>query len=62
MVHQHVRLSEVTVTDILSSDHPPVRFSILHRVRTREASDPVEMLTDWELFESLASELISPNI
>jgi hypothetical protein len=28
----------------------------------REALDPVEKLTDWELFQSLASELISPNI
>jgi hypothetical protein len=37
-------------------------FSILDPVRTREALDPVEKLTDWELFQSLASELISPNI
>jgi hypothetical protein len=33
-------------------------FSILDPVRTREALDPVEKLTDWELFQSLASELI----
>jgi hypothetical protein len=37
-------------------------FSILDPVRTREASDPVEKLTDWELLQSFASELISPNI
>jgi hypothetical protein len=28
----------------------------------REALDPVEKLTDWELLHSLTSELISPNI
>jgi hypothetical protein len=27
----------------------------------REASDPVEKLTDWDLFHILASELVSPN-
>jgi hypothetical protein len=37
-------------------------FSILHPVRTREALVPVEKLTDWELFQSLASELASANI
>jgi hypothetical protein len=37
-------------------------FSILDRTRTREAIDPLEKLTDWELFHSLTSELISPNI
>jgi hypothetical protein len=62
VVHQNVRLSEVTVTDILDSDHLPIIFSILEPVRMREALDPVEKLTDWEQFQSLASELISPNI
>jgi hypothetical protein len=37
-------------------------LSILSPVRTREALAPVEKLADWELFKSLASELISPNI
>jgi hypothetical protein len=37
-------------------------FRILGPVRTREASDPVQKLTDWELFQSIASELIFPNI
>jgi hypothetical protein len=37
-------------------------FSIVDHVRTREAVDPVENLTDWDPFQSLASELISPNI
>jgi hypothetical protein len=37
-------------------------FSVLDPVRARETLDPVEKLTDWELFKSLASERISPNI
>jgi hypothetical protein len=37
-------------------------FNILDPVRSREASEPVEKLADWELFQSLASELMSPNI
>jgi hypothetical protein len=58
-VYQNV--SEVTVIDIQYSDHLSM-FSIVDLVRTREASDPVEKLTDWELFQSLASEFVSPNI
>jgi hypothetical protein len=37
-------------------------FSIPYPVRTREALYPVEKLTDWKLFQSLTSELLSPNI
>jgi hypothetical protein len=37
-------------------------FSTLDPVRTREALDPVEKLRAWKLFQSFASELISPNI
>jgi hypothetical protein len=54
-------LPEVTVTDILDADHLPIMCSILDPVR-REALHPVEKLTDWELFQNLASDLISPNI
>jgi hypothetical protein len=49
------------VADIINSDHLPVMFIILDPVRTRKALDPVEKLRDWELFQSFASELISPN-
>jgi hypothetical protein len=62
VVHQNVRQSEVIVTDILDSNHLPIMFSILDPVRIRQALDPVEKLADWELFQSLASELVSPNI
>jgi hypothetical protein len=37
-------------------------FSILDPVRTRESLDPIVKPTDWELFQNLASELMSPNI
>jgi hypothetical protein len=37
-------------------------FNIPGPVRTREALDPVKNLTDWELFQSLASEIITPDI
>jgi hypothetical protein len=43
-------------------DHLPITFSILDPVITRGTLDPVEKLTDWELFQSLTSELVSPNI
>jgi hypothetical protein len=55
IVHQTV--CQVTVTDIHKLDHLPM-FSILDPVRTMEALNPVEKLTDWELFQSLASEFI----
>jgi hypothetical protein len=37
-------------------------FSILVVLERGEALDPVEKLIDWELFQSLAFEFISPNI
>jgi hypothetical protein len=46
VVHQNVRLLEVIITDILDSDHLPVMFSVMDPVRTREALDPGEKLTD----------------
>jgi hypothetical protein len=62
MSHQNFRLSEVVVPDNLGSDHFPVVFSILGPVRAKETFDPVENFTDWERFQSFASELISTNI
>jgi hypothetical protein len=50
------------VTNILGSDHLLIIFSVLDPVRTREARDPVEKPTDWELLQSLAYELIFQNI
>jgi hypothetical protein len=62
VVHQNVRLSEVIVSDVLDSDHLPIVFPILDHVTTRNLSDPVEKFTDWERFQSLASDLVTPRI
>jgi hypothetical protein len=37
-------------------------FSILHPVRKKKSLVSVEKFRDWELFQSLASEPIPPNI
>jgi hypothetical protein len=37
-------------------------FSILEAVRTKETLDPVEKLTNWELFQIIVSEPESPNV
>jgi hypothetical protein len=62
LVHKNVRLSEVSVSDILDSDHIPIVFKLLDHIRNRNLSDPVDKLIDWERFQILASELISPRI
>lgn len=61
LVHQNFRLSKIA-TDILDSHNLRTVFSILGCVRTLEAADAVENLTDWELFQSFDTELTSPNI
>jgi hypothetical protein len=55
-------MSDVIVSDILDSDHLPIIFHILDHVKFRKLSDPIEKFTDSDRFQSLASELISPNI
>jgi hypothetical protein len=50
------------VSDILESDHLPIIFHILVHVKIRKLSDPIEKFTDWDRFQSLAYELISPKI
>jgi hypothetical protein len=62
VVHQNIRVSDVIVSDILDSDHLPVIFHTLDHVKIRNISDPIETFTDWDWFQSLASELISPKI
>jgi hypothetical protein len=62
VVHQNVHLSEVIVSDVLDLDHLPIVFHILDHVTIRNLSDPVEKFTDWERFQSLASDLASPRI
>jgi hypothetical protein len=60
--HKNVRLSEVIVSDILDLEHLPVIFHLLDHIRSRNLSGPVDKFTDWEQFQCLASELISPKI
>jgi hypothetical protein len=54
-----VQLTYVIVSDILDSDHLPFIFHILDHVRSRDFSNCAKEFTDWEQFQSLASELIS---
>jgi hypothetical protein len=46
----------------LDSDHLPIVFHILDHVKIRNLSEPIEKFTDWDRFQSLASDLISPRI
>jgi hypothetical protein len=62
VVHKNIRLSNVIVSDILDSDHLPIIFHIMDQVKTKTISAPPEKFTDWERFQSLASNLISPKI
>jgi hypothetical protein len=62
VVHQNIRLSDVIVSDILDSDHLPIKFHTLDHVKIRNLSEPIEKFTDWNQFQNLAWELISPRI
>jgi hypothetical protein len=62
VVHQNFRVSEVIVSDILDSDHLRIVFHILDHVKIRNLSELIEKFTDWDRFQSLASDLISPRI
>jgi hypothetical protein len=62
LVHKNVLLSEIIFSDILDSEHPQIVFHLLDHVRTMNLSDPGDKFTDWEWFQSLATELISPRI
>jgi hypothetical protein len=61
VLHRNVRISEVTVVDVLDSDHLPLLFHMLDHVSVRDISAPVEIHTDLERFQNLASDLISPG-
>jgi hypothetical protein len=55
-------VSDDIFSDIFDSDHLPIIFHILDHVKIRNLSEPIEKFTDWDRFQSLASELISPKI
>jgi hypothetical protein len=61
VVHQNIRVSDVIISDILNSDHLPIVFHILDHVKILNLSEPTEKFTDWNRFQSLASQLISPK-
>jgi hypothetical protein len=61
VVYQNIRLSEAIVSEVVDSDDLPIVFYILDHVTTRNLSDPVEKLKDWDRFQSLASDLVSPQ-
>jgi hypothetical protein len=61
VVHKNIRVSDITVSDILDSDHLPIIFHIMDHVEIRNLSKPIEKFTDWGQFQSLALELISPR-
>jgi hypothetical protein len=62
VVHKNIILSLVIFSDILDSDHLPILTHILNHVRTKQISEPLEKVTYWERFQSLASNLISPRV
>jgi hypothetical protein len=59
-VHKIIRLSDLIVSEVLDSDH--LMFHILDHVRTKQISEPLEKFTNWERFQSLASNLILPRV
>jgi hypothetical protein len=48
VVHQNIRLSDVTVSDVLDSDHLLIIFYLLESVKVKNLSKPIEKLTDWK--------------
>jgi hypothetical protein len=62
VLHKNTRLSEVNVLEILDSDYLPMLFYMLDHVSTRDISAPIEIFTDWERFQNVASEIISPRV
>jgi hypothetical protein len=57
-----VRVADITVPDILLSNHIPSVISVLGGVRPRDALNSVEELTDYERIQSLASGHVSRSI
>jgi hypothetical protein len=62
VIHQNIRVPDDIVSDVLDSDYLPVLFHILDHVKIRNRSVPIEKFTDWNRFQSLASQLISSRI
>jgi hypothetical protein len=52
VLHQNIRLSHVTVSDILDSDHLPTVFHILDHVTTKKPPETLEKFTDCKRFHN----------
>jgi len=61
VLHMNVRISDVNVLEILVSNHLLILFHMMDHDSTRDISAPVEIHTDWERFQSLASNLVVPR-
>jgi hypothetical protein len=60
-VNKNIRFSNTIISGILDSDHPPIIFHIPNNVRTKNVLVPLEKFTNWDRFQSLVSNLISPR-
>jgi hypothetical protein len=52
VVHKNIRLSNITVSDILDPYHLPIVFHTLDHVRTTILSEPLEKDTNWGRFKA----------
>jgi hypothetical protein len=62
LVHQNIRMSNVIVSDTLDSDHLPIVFHILDHVKIRNILEPTKKFANWNRFQSLDSDFITPKI
>jgi hypothetical protein len=46
VVHQNIRVSDVTVSDILDCNHFPIVFHVLDHIKIKNISEPIEKFTD----------------
>jgi hypothetical protein len=53
VLHQNIRLRDITLSDILCSDHLPVIFHILDHFRATDFSNRAEKFTGWSSFRDL---------
>jgi hypothetical protein len=60
VVQKNIGPSHV-VSYILDSDHLPTVFHILYYVTTNQLMEPLKKFTEWEQFQNLASNFISPR-
>jgi hypothetical protein len=62
IVNKNTRFSNVIVSEILDSDHLPIIFYIMDHIRTTKLLEPLNKFIDWDYFQSLATDVMSPRI